>query len=123
MDAVELTVLVEELEALHVHGIMARIGLDLEIGHRRDETLLQFLEVARIGEGKIGGRALEGLDRVCRRRLALGVEMRGERCRGLLRQSLALIEQHAAADGEGRTRRGDGGQQFPSCGHVRYSAR
>jgi hypothetical protein len=72
---------------------MAGVGHDLEVLHRRDEALLLLLEVAR-------------------------VEMRGERCRGLLRHSLALVEQSAAADGEGRTCRWDGGQQFPSCGHV-----
>ncbi len=82
MDAVELPVLVEELEALHVDSVMARIGLDDEIRHRRDEALFQLLEVARIGEGEIGGGPLEGLDRVARGGLALGVEMAFERLWG-----------------------------------------
>ena len=79
MDAVELVLLIEELEALHVPGDMAGIRHDLEVRHGCDQAPLLLLEVPLVGErqGRLG--LLQQLDRESRRRLALGVEMPGER--------------------------------------------
>ncbi len=50
VDAVELVLLIQELEALHVPRYMAGIGHDLEVFHRSDEALLLLLDIPRIGE-------------------------------------------------------------------------
>ena len=46
------SVLVEELEALHVPGDMAGVGHDLQFRHWRDEALLLLFEVPLVGEGQ-----------------------------------------------------------------------
>ena len=50
MDAVEVVLLVQELEALHVPGHMTGIRLDLQLLHRGDEPLLLLVQVSRIAE-------------------------------------------------------------------------
>ena len=62
MDAVEVVLLVEELEALHVPGDVAGIGLDLQVGHLGDEPLLLLVEIARVGERQGRLRLLKNVE-------------------------------------------------------------
>ena len=101
MDAVEVPVLVEELETLHVPGDVAGVGHDLEVRHRGDEAALQLIEVALIGERECPLRLLQHLQREPRRSLSLGVEVSLERRRGILRASGAFPEQSTTADRKG----------------------
>ncbi len=71
MDAVEVSVFVEEFEALHVPGHMAVVRHDLELRHGGDEASFLLLEVAVVG----GLCLLEHFLREARGRLALGVEV------------------------------------------------
>lgn len=50
VDAVEVPVLVEELEPLHVPGDVAGVGHDLELLHLSDEALVLFCEISGVGE-------------------------------------------------------------------------
>ncbi len=101
VDAIEFPVLVEELEALHVHGVVARVGLDPEIRHRRDEALLLFVEIARVGEGKRRLRLPQDLKRMGRGRLALGMEVASEWGRGILCKGRTAFDQMPAGHRKG----------------------
>ena len=118
VDRVELRLLVEELEARHVPGGVAGVGRDHHLGHLGDEPALLLVEVGRVAERQRRLRGLEDPDRVRRRRLALRVEVTGQR-RGLLRARRTTLEDEVAGDGEGRAHGRHGGEEFASRGHRR----
>ena len=72
MDAVELLLLVEELEALHVPGDVAGVGHDHHVGHRGDEPALVLVEVAGVGERQSRPRLQQRLERELEGALPLG---------------------------------------------------
>ncbi len=86
VDAGEVLVLQQPLVTAHVPGDVARIGHDLLVRRLGDEALLCFVEVALVGERQRRDQTLAHLERVSRRRLALGVEMPGSGC-GMLHSS------------------------------------
>jgi hypothetical protein len=55
--AIELILLVDEVEGIHVPGDMARVGHDLALLHRRDEALLVLVEIAGVVERMLTGQA------------------------------------------------------------------
>ena len=75
MDGIELLLLIDELELLHVPDDIALVGLDLQIFHRGDEALLLFLEISPVAErqGRFG--LAEHLLGELRGGLTLGVEV------------------------------------------------
>ena len=56
MNAVEVLLLVEELEPLHVPGDVAGVGHDLQFLHRSDQPLLLLLEIPCVGERQAAAR-------------------------------------------------------------------
>ena len=118
MDAVEVILLVEELEPLHVPCDMTRIRLDLQFLHWGNEPLLLFVEVAGIAEGKGRFGLLQDVQRERRRRLALGMEVTGERSRRRCSCRTALQEE-AASNGECCTRGRNGPKELaPGRHHI-----
>ena len=72
MNAVKVTIFLQELEALHVPGDMSRVGHDLEFLHRGDETFLLFPKIPLVGKWKGGFRGLENFFGETARRFTLG---------------------------------------------------
>ena len=102
MNAVELFLLVDEFEPLHIPRDVAGIRHDLHVGHRGDETALVLVEVAGVGKWQSRTRLPQRLHCELRRRLALGVKVTLER-RGSLRARRAFIQDQIPGDRERRT--------------------
>ena len=75
VNAVEVVLLLQELEPLHVPGDVAGVGLDLHLLHRGDEAPLLLLEVPLVSERQRALGLGEYLLGELRRGLALGVEV------------------------------------------------
>jgi hypothetical protein len=116
MHRIELRLLEQELEPLHVPGDVSGIGFDLKIWHRRDEPAPLFLEVAVVCEGEFTPRSLEDLNSVLRRRLAFGVKVTN---RGtLLCQHRAALEHrfpacHDSSSDNGKSSREPASRDHP----------
>ena len=75
VNAVEVVLLLQKLEPLHVPSNVASVGLDLHLLHRGDEAPLLLLEVALVSERQRALRLGEYLLGELRRGLALWMEM------------------------------------------------
>src|SRR5262249_26314426 len=73
---------------------------DLEIIHGSDKAPLLLLEISGVAERQPIARLLQGGQSETRRRLALGMEMSGQRSRRRLSQRRAVVQHETAADCE-----------------------
>ena len=118
VDAVEVPGPVQEVVIRDVEGDVAGIGHDARVGPAGDEPAFLLAEVARVGEGKLGLRLLEHADGMGRWRLALGVEVPGERRPRGLRLCGTLADERAT-ECESRAGGGKGGQHLATVRHGR----
>ena len=75
MNTVEVVLLVQELEPLHVPGNVAGISHDLEVFHRSDKPPSVLIKIPGVGKRQTGAGLLKHIDRVLRGSLALWMEV------------------------------------------------